>query len=117
MGNKMASGRGELAPEEQTSVGFKTQRGKVPTQSGAIIGQFFFEGEQVQGEVSSALIRVRSAVERQASDRTNRDRVPRQYQDAVRTYFSGVQRSLDAAESKKKGKNENAQSLPDNGSS
>lgn len=88
----MGQGRGGLAPEQQTNVGFKTERAKVHTGKGAIIGQFLVDGEQVKGEVSSDFTEVFSAAERDASDRINRDRVPRQYQKAVKTYFSTVQR-------------------------
>lgn len=38
-----------------------------------------------------------TAGERDASDRINRDRVPRQYQKAVKEYFSNVQRSIQGA--------------------
>ncbi|MHC4698330.1 MAG: hypothetical protein ACYTFA_16480 [Planctomycetota bacterium] len=96
MGN-LGQGRGGLAPEQQTAVDFKTERAKVHTGKGAIIGQFLVDGEQVKGDVSSSLAEVISAAERDASDRINRDRVPRQYQKAVKTYFSNVQRLTDDA--------------------
>jgi hypothetical protein len=98
MGPKIGQGRGGLAPEQQTNVGFKTERGKVPTGKGAIIGQIQFDGEQVKGEVTSTLADIVTAGERDASDRINRDRVPRQYQKAVKEYFSNVQRSIQGAE-------------------
>ena len=87
---QLGQGRGGLAPEEQTNVAFKTERAKVHTGKGAIIGQFLIDGEQVKGDVSSNFAEVISAAERDASDRINRDRVPRQYQKAVKTYFSTV---------------------------
>ena len=88
----LGQGRGGLAPEQQTSVSFKTERAKVHTGKGAIIGQFLVDGEQVKGEVGSTFAEVITAAERDASDRINRDRVPRQYQKAVKKYFSNVQR-------------------------
>ncbi len=91
---KLGQGRGGLAPEEQTAVGFKTERGKVPTGEGAIIGQFFFNGEQVKGEVTASLAEVVSAAEHDASDRINRNRIPRQYHKAVKGYFSTMQKSI-----------------------
>ena len=97
MGNKAKSGRGGLASEEETNVDFKVERGKVPTREGAIIGQFFFEGEQVKGEVSSEFADVVTAAERDATDRINRNRMPRQYQKAVRAYFSNVQKQIESA--------------------
>ncbi len=95
---KLGKGRGGIAPEEQTNVGFKTERGKVHTGKGAVIGQFYFEGEQVKGEVNKNIAEVVSAAEREASDRMSRDRVPRQYQKSVKEYFSTVQRSIEKAE-------------------
>ncbi len=91
---KKGQGRGGLAPEQLTNVGFKVERGKVHTGKGAIIGQFLFEGEQVKGEISSSVTEVVSAGERDASDRINRDRIPRQYHKAVKNYFSNMKRSL-----------------------
>ncbi len=103
---KMGQGRGGLAPEQETNVAFKVERGKVHTGQGAIIGQILIDGEQVKGDVDTSLERVISAAERDASDRISRDRVPRQYQKAVRKYFSNMQevakqgRGSDAAASK-----------------
>jgi hypothetical protein len=93
----LGRGRGGLAPERQTGIGFKIERGKVHTGRGAIIGQIRFDGEQVKGDVSSSFAEVVTAAERDASDRINRDRVPRQYQKAVKAYFSNVQRSVRGA--------------------
>src|SRR3972149_11995969 len=87
-------GRGGLAPEKKTDVAFKTERGKVHTGKGAIVGQFLVDGEQVKGDVKSNLVEVVSAAEREASDRINRDRIPRQYHKAVKAYFSNIQRSV-----------------------
>ena len=91
---KMGQGRGGLAGEEKTDVAFKTERGKVHTGKGAIVGQFLVDGEQVKGEMKSNLVEVVSAAEREASDRINRDRIPRQYHKAVKAYFSNIQRSV-----------------------
>ena len=91
---KRGQGRGGMAPEQKTAVRFKTERGKVKMARGAIIGQFEFEGEQVKGEVTTEFTELVTAAERDASDRINRNRIPRQYQKAVRKYFSNVQQSL-----------------------
>ncbi|MFQ5591099.1 MAG: hypothetical protein ACE5HE_08055 [Phycisphaerae bacterium] len=85
-------GSGGLAPEETTDVSFKTKRAKVHTGRGAIIGHFLVDAEQVKGDASSRFAEIITAAERDASDRINRDRVPRQYQKAVKTYFSTVDR-------------------------
>jgi len=89
----LGRGRGGLAAEEQTGVAFKMERGKVPTGKGAIIGQFLVEGEQVKGDVQAEFGRLIDAAERDASDRIHRDRIPRQYQQAVKAYFSNVRRA------------------------
>ena len=91
---QMGQGRGGRAGEEKTDVAFKTERGKVHTGKGAIVGQFLVDGEQVKGELKSNLVEVVSAAEREASDRINRDRIPRQYHKAVKAYFSNIQRSV-----------------------
>ncbi|MGD2110484.1 MAG: hypothetical protein PVI86_13975 [Phycisphaerae bacterium] len=91
---RLGQGRGGLAPEQQTAINFKTERGKVHTGQGAIIGQFLVDGEQVKGDVSSDFTELVAAAERDATDRVKRNRVPRQYHKAVKAYFSNVQRSL-----------------------
>lgn len=97
MGKKIGQGRGGKAEQEQTDVAFKTERQKVHTGKGAIIGQFLFEGEQIPGEASSKLAQTVSAAEREASDLIHRDRVPRQYHKAVKAYFSNMKRDLKGA--------------------
>ena len=91
---KMGQGRGGRAAEEKTDVAFKTERGKVHTGKGAIVGQFLVDGEQVKGDVKSNLVEVVAAAEREASDRINRDRIPRQYHKAVKAYFSNIKHSV-----------------------
>lgn len=96
-------GRGGIAPEEETRLGFKVERGKVETRKGAIIGQFEVEGEQVAGEVNSRFAEVVTAAEREASERVSRDRVPRQYHKTVKKYFSDLKGALDAMPKADKG--------------
>jgi hypothetical protein len=94
---RRGQGRGGVAPEQETNVAFKIERGKVNTGKGAIIGQFLFDGEQVKGDVSTGFVDVVTAAEHDASDRINRNRVPRQYHKAVKSYFSNVQRAIRSA--------------------
>lgn len=91
MGKRPGQGQGGLAPEQQTDVAFKVQRGKVRTTKGAIIGQFLVDGEQAKGEVTKDFVELIAASERDASDAVSRDRVPRPYQRAVKGYFSTVE--------------------------
>jgi hypothetical protein len=91
---QLGQGRGGLAPEAPTAVGFKPERTPVHTGPGRIIGQFLVEGEQIKGEASSELVEVVTAEERNATDAIQRDRIPRQYQRSVKEYFSRMQRAL-----------------------
>jgi hypothetical protein len=98
---ELGEGRGGLAPEQPTDVDFKMERGKAHTGKGAIIGQFLFDGEQVKGDVAQEFTQVVTAAEREASDRINRNRVPRQYHKAVKSYFSNMQQSIKGTKGKK----------------
>ncbi len=80
-------GRGGLAQKQQTDIAFKIERGKVETTKGRIIGQFLVDGEQVKGEASEKFVELIAAAERDAIDTVDNDRIPRQYQKAVREYF------------------------------
>lgn len=106
MGPKPGQGQGGVAPEEQTSVDFKVERQQLDTRKGAIIGQFLVDGEQVEGEVTSQLVEVISAAERDATDNVERDRIPRHYQSAVRSYFSSVKSALEGMKKKPDGAKE-----------
>jgi len=97
MGQNPNQGQGGLAQQQQTNVGFKVTRQKVKTGKGAIIGQFLVDGEQVKGEASHEFAEVVSAAEHDATDSVNRDRIPRQYQKAVKSYFSTVTKALEGA--------------------
>ncbi len=97
---KLGRGRGGRAQQEKTDIAFKTERGKVHTGKGTVIGQFLVEGEQVKGETRRSVSEVVIAGEQEASDRINRNRIPRQYHKAVKTYFSNVRRSIKDADLK-----------------
>lgn len=105
MGQQPGQGRGGLAPEQQTNVAFKVERQKVETRQGAIIGQFLIDGEQEKGQASKQLVEIVSAEEREATDSVTRDRIPRQYQKSVKSFFSTVQKALEGkkAEAGKEG--------------
>ncbi len=95
MGQQPGQGRGGLAPEQATNVAFKVERQKVETRQGAIIGQFLIDGEQEKGQASRQLVEIVSAEEREATDSVTRDRIPRQYQKSVKSFFSTVQKALE----------------------
>lgn len=105
MGEQPQRGEGGVAPEEKASYAFKVERGKVHTGKGAVVGQFEVEGEQVRGEATAQLVEVVAASERDASDRIQRDRIPRQYHKAVKSYFSNVRRALESAGNPSEDKN------------
>lgn len=98
MGKRAGQGEGGLAPEEATDVDFKKEKQKVTSGKGAIIGQVLVDGEQVKGDANPQLGEIASAAERDASDRINRDRVPRQYQKAVKGYFSTMREAMGGKE-------------------
>lgn len=93
MGN-LGQGAGGVAEEQKTDVAFKVERQKVDTRKGAIIGQFLIDGEQVKGQATQGLAEIVTASERDATDSINRDRIPRQYQKSVKSFFSTVQKAL-----------------------
>ncbi len=84
----LGQGRGGVVSQEETPVDFKMEREKVQVTKGRIIGQFLVDGEQVKGEAKDDFVELISAAERTATDTVNRDRIPRQYQKAVKEYFS-----------------------------
>ncbi|MEK6675399.1 MAG: hypothetical protein AABZ47_07055 [Planctomycetota bacterium] len=90
MGEKMGQGRGGLAEEEEVATGFKIERGKVHTSKGAVIGSFKVDGEQIKGDAKSQPVDVVASAERDASDRIQRDRIPRQYHKAIKKFFSNA---------------------------
>lgn len=89
---QMGQGQGGLAREEKTEVAFKTEKGKVATTKGAIVGQFLVDGEQVKGDAKAGLAELVTAAEHDASDRISRDRIPRQYHKAVKEYFANLEK-------------------------
>lgn len=89
---QLGQGQGGLAKSEKTDVAFKTEKGKVATTKGAIVGQFLVDGEQVKGDAKAGLAELVTAAEHDASDRINRDRIPRQYHKAVKEYFANLEK-------------------------
>ena len=70
-------------------------------------------GGLLKGDVGTEFAQVISAAERDASDSINRDRVPRQYQKAVKSYFSNVQRiTQDAGGAESASPADSGQSVP-----
>ena len=95
MGNR-GRGQGSLAQSEETPIDFKIERGKVEVTKGRIVGQFLVDGEQIKGEANDDFVEMISAAERTATDTVNRDRIPRQYQKAVKDYFSRLPKEFGA---------------------
>ncbi|MEZ6085982.1 MAG: hypothetical protein R3E58_19000 [Phycisphaerae bacterium] len=110
-------GQGGLARKEQTDVGFKIERGKVETTKGRIIGQFLVDGEQVKGEASEDFVELIAAAERDAIDTVDNDRIPRQYQKAVREYFKRLPKGFGVNQPIANGAEEAAGDAGDDGGS
>ena len=90
----LGRGRGGIAREEQTPASFVKRRDKVHAGKGAIIGSILVDGKQIKGDVTSDIGEVLAAGERDATDAIDRARIPRRYHQAVKGYFSDIQKEM-----------------------
>jgi len=86
----MGQGKGNRADEEVTNIRFIKKRTPVHTTKGSLISKMFVNGEQVKGDVSTEAVELISAAERDATDALNNNKVPNQYRDSVKKYFSDI---------------------------
>lgn len=103
MGPRPGQGRGGRASEQKTGERWVKRRSPVITTPGGIIGKKFVDGEQVRGEVSAEIIEVFSAAEREATDALEDNKIPNQYRNAVKDYFSQIVRELERHKPAQKG--------------
>ena len=94
MGNQPGKGRGGFAEEERTDVRFKKERTPVNTTGGSIISKMFVDGEQVRGEAARDAVELITASEREATDAINKAKVPNQYKQVVKDYFSRIRQDF-----------------------
>lgn len=91
---RLGRGRGGRADDQETAVRFKKERTPVHTTAGSIIGKMFIDGEQIRGDVSSEAVELMAAAQRDATDAINKNKIPNQYSDAVKSYFSRSRRAI-----------------------
>ncbi|MBN1420924.1 MAG: hypothetical protein JXP34_19290 [Planctomycetes bacterium] len=86
------TGRGNPAPEKATDATFTPDRapGRI-SPGGVIVGQLWTRGPAPKGEAKVEYAEAVRAAAEAASDAVEREAIPREYQDAVRGYFEGLQ--------------------------
>lgn len=86
----LGRGKGGIAPESETA--FKTKRERTPvfTDKGSLIGQTWVEGEQIKGQANSGYVGTAISAERDVAEAINQEKMPRQYQKTVGSYFTRI---------------------------
>lgn len=84
---RLGRGKGGLAPVEETDVQLRRRKAPVQTGPGSVIAQWLVEGQQLKGQSQLEYNEAANAASAAAAEAINQDRVPRQYQRAVKTYF------------------------------
>lgn len=89
-------GRGNGASPESTPVDYTTEKVKANTKTtaGPIIGSRLVYGEQVRGESVAEFSDVVEASSAEAAEALSNETVPREYHDAVKTYFGRLQEKV-----------------------
>lgn len=90
-------GQGGVAPKQETAVGFKAQRSRVHTGSGAIIDQRFVEGEQYRGEVTDDFVEAVLGAREDLTEVTRQKPLPRHIKLRQAEYFRQVESDLPRA--------------------
>lgn len=88
MGQNMGKGQGNMAPEEQTALGWKREKAKLKTTKGRIIGKRLVPGEQLKGDATSEYQDIVVTGEREASEALEQERIPQQYRKTVKEWFN-----------------------------
>jgi len=96
MGRLAGQGRGGLAPEQETDLGFKKERTPVHTTPGGVIGSFLIKGSQFKRESAAEFNEVFISSEKDVSEAIARDKVPPYARKTVKEYFLRGQRDLPA---------------------
>jgi hypothetical protein len=79
---------GESAAPEK----WAKRKSKSPLGGGPSIGTMMVQGEQVKGEAKAEYTAAVEAATKQASDQVTNNVIPREYRDAVKDYFSKMQK-------------------------
>jgi hypothetical protein len=84
---RLGHGRGGRAPRQPTDVQLSPSKSPTETGRGSVIARWFVDGQQLKGEAQAEYNEAAGAAATAATEALNEDRVPRQYQRAVKTYF------------------------------
>lgn len=89
-------GQGEVAGIKETP--FKTEGSRVKgrNQEGPIIASLYIQGREVKGQSVRTFSEVTQAAEQEAAQDISDQRIPREYHEAVKKYFSRLHRSAQA---------------------
>jgi hypothetical protein len=91
---KLGRGQGGLAQRNQTPYRTVQQKAKVHTVQGEILSTKFIEGEQIEGEVSDAVVEAVISAQRETSEATGRKPLPRHIQSSRAKYFTRMMEGL-----------------------
>lgn len=102
-------GRGNGPSPDAEAADYQVDKKKADVKNvgGPVIGSRLVYGEQIKGTSSASFAEAVQAAEEQAAEDINNHQIPREYQDAVKTYFGRLQERVkkdkpaEAAPSKK----------------
>ena len=83
-------GRGGVPPESPTDTSFQHKMSQSKINKGKILHELFVSGVPEKGEASSEYSDIVKAAKQDAAGSLARDKVPREYEDAVKTYFDSI---------------------------
>lgn len=86
-GGNYGRGIGARIGKERVAYDHTPTKAKSRFQSGAVIGRMLIDGPQVRGEVGAEEVASAAAEVRDALDSVERENIPRQYHNTLRTYF------------------------------
>ena len=89
-------GRGGNPPEQQTNVSFKDELYDSRVNKGKILNQLYVYGVPEKGEVTEEYVNAVRAAQQDATSSLARNKVPREYEDAVKGYFDSLAPKKDA---------------------
>ncbi|MBN8598545.1 MAG: hypothetical protein J0L78_12815 [Planctomycetes bacterium] len=113
-GRKAGTGKGHgEAPEQASDYRTEKRKSESKSQAGPIIGTRLVYGEQVRGESAAEFASAVETAKGNAAEALETMRVPREYQDAVQSYFGTLEKKAADSKSKAQGSNEKpAESKP-----
>lgn len=83
-------GRGGLPLENRTDTAFKRELSNSKINQGKVLHQLFVSGIPEKGEAAAEYSDVVQAAKQHAASSLARDRIPREYEDMVKTYFDSL---------------------------